>query len=201
MKNTRTFILILSIIFTGIQLAKAQEKGTNEISIGYGVGSSDQFFDNLVDISVFAVTIGNLTYDNKVFRGPLYVNYNYAIKDQLMIGGTVTYSKITRDVFLSKISLGEQINNIFTIGLESNYRYISNRSFQMYSGLGLGYSVNFSKSRSNSGKKDSRRGQTNSNLNFHLTGIGLRFGKKIAGYFEIGLGYKGVYNLGISHQF
>ncbi len=200
MKNTRTFIIILSIIFTGIQLAKAQEKGTNEISIGYGVGSSNQIFDAMFDGTLFALSLGNVTYENKTTLGPFYLNYNHAIIDKLMIGGTIAYEKIKEDVHFSNILSGEQTTNIYSLGIEGHYHYISNRSFRMYSGLGLGYTNARGKYGSNS-DKDSNNIKTDHHINFQLTAIGLRFGKKLGGYTELGMGYKGVFSLGMNYQF
>ena len=73
-----------------------------------------------------------------------------------------------------------------TIAVESDYRYISKDSFQMYSGLGLAYFT---------------ADQYTTNFSFQISALGFRVGKNLAAYAELGFGYKGIVHFGASYQF
>ncbi|MFT7073036.1 MAG: hypothetical protein ACJAX3_002028, partial [Patiriisocius sp.] len=73
-----------------------------------------------------------------------------------------------------------------TFALETDYRYVSKPSFQMYSGVGLAYFTS---------------DEYNTNLSFQVNALGFRVGKKLAAYAELGFGYRGMINVGASLQF
>ncbi|MFT6797792.1 MAG: hypothetical protein ACJART_002946, partial [Maribacter sp.] len=79
----------------------------------------------------------------------------------------------------------DEFSNI-TIAIETDYRYISKPSFQMYSGIGLAYFTT---------------GEYDTNFSFQGTALGFRVGKKLAAYAELGFGYKGIAQIGASYQF
>ena len=69
--------------------------------------------------------------------------------------------------------------------------------FQLYSGAGFGVRLRHG---------TYIEGEETDTLNkalptFHINALGLRFGRNIAFFVEIGAGYKGVLNAGLSAQF
>jgi hypothetical protein len=70
---------------------------------------------------------------------------------------------------------------------------------QLYTMLGLGVTLNTEKGSYNStGDTDT---ETSSNLAFQVTPIGMRIGRKLGGFAELGFGYKGIMNFGLSYRF
>lgn len=69
----------------------------------------------------------------------------------------------------------------------------------MYSGFGLGYTFSNEKLSPNQSDVQSMSSK-NSSFNFQVIGAGVRIGRKIAGFAELGFGYEGIINLGISYQ-
>ncbi|WP_062060404.1 hypothetical protein [Aquimarina longa] len=195
-------IIALGFFFLGIFTSSlnAQDKGTSQISIGYGTATTNQLVSLLSDIIITAGTLGNATFDNNKSIGAINLNYKYAIIDKLMIGGSLVYEKIEDDALIQNKKIGERDNTFYTVGLEADYRYISKDVFQMYSGLGVAYTNSHQKFTSSSPtyKNDT---YTINYFNYQLTAIGIRVGKSIAGFAELGFGYKGILNFGVSYQF
>ncbi|MCK4288204.1 MAG: hypothetical protein KAW86_03280, partial [Bacteroidales bacterium] len=52
-------------------------------------------------------------------------------------------------------------------------------------------------------KPDIGQEQTNNinHFNFQITAVGVRLGKSLGGFMELGFGYKGLLNFGLSYQF
>ena len=107
-----------------------------------------------------------------------------------MLGGFLTYEKITggESTFFSPEETVLIETEYYTLAIESDYRYISKNSFQMYSGLGLGLLIT-------NGEEDF------SPITFNITALGFRVGRTIAAFAELGFGYKGIVNIGASYQF
>lgn len=168
----------LTIIFTSLCLnySQAQTQGTSQISIGYGRLSLYEFV--------------NTIFEDTESSGVFNLGYKYAIKNRFMIGANISYEELKAttnfsNIFGSSDPTIDEFSNI-TIAIETDYRYISKPSFQMYSGIGLAYFTT---------------GEYDTNFSFQGTALGFRIGKKLAAYAELGFGYKGIAQIGASYQF
>lgn len=200
MKKVKTTILIAIALVLSISKINAQEKGTSEISIGYGLATNNQIIDALGEAFTYPVTLGTVKYTDEKSSNAIHIGYKYALIDKLMVGATVTYEKNSKTVNANDAKIGSETANIYTFAIEGNYRYVSKESFQMYSGLGLGY-TNSAQKFDSIDTNASNRNESTGNFNFQVTALGFRFGKKIGFFTELGLGYKGILNAGISYQF
>ena len=166
----------LAFLFTILCLnhTQAQTKGTSQINIGYGVYSHYEFAESF--------------FNDVESSGVLNMGIKYAIQDRFMLGGSLSYESMTGTedfIFLEGEPGSADFTNI-TIAVESDYRYISKDSFQMYSGLGLAYFT---------------ADQYTTNFSFQISALGFRVGKNLAAYAELGFGYKGIVHFGASYQF
>jgi len=207
MNKFRTSILILAMVFMGTQGLKAQEKGTSAFNIGIGAGSSTEIANDVLDGIGSIFTLGNFRYENESYSPVILLGYKYAVIDRLMVGVNLTYQNAKTDRIVSTDAKpvfgdleGEITDNFYTIGIEGVYHYISKPSFQMYSGLGIGYTMNTEKFVSNADSASDRT-DTYGLVPLQFTFAGFRFGKTIAASLELGFGYKGVLNAGLSYQF
>lgn len=91
------------------------------------------------EFSLILVTVGTLTSHNQKYYGASYINYSYAIKDNLILGVEAAYERIKKDLFVEKTKVAEQTDNALSIGAHAKYSYIANPKFRMYSGLAAGY--------------------------------------------------------------
>ena len=177
------FLLIQTAVFS-------QVKGTSDISFGIGVGSSNDVFDMSESIINGADFQGSKS-------SPVYnLTYKYAIKDKWFIYADGSFQNIKEDLVKDGENLGEVKHKYFTVGVGSEYHYIVKEWFQMYSGGSVAITKQKSDGSSNIGDIDANY------FNFQVNAIGLRFGKKaLAGFLELGVGYKGFATVGGSYQF
>ena len=199
MKNIASSIAIILFVMT-MHNAMAQSEGTNEFKVGYGAFSSIQFLDLASDLTITGATAGNLAYDNKKFSNTLYGSYKHALNDNIMLGATFAYERIEDDAKSGKNIIGKRDSKNYTAAVEADYYYMSDTFIRMYSGLGLGYSFNNQKFRSSD--PDYKNQDDNlSHFNFHVNAFGIRVGNALGVFAEVGFGYKGIVNAGLSYQF
>ena len=196
MKNS---ILFVTIIF-GAFFVNAQEKGTSQINVGYGMASTPEIIDAFTGILSYPASLGIISASNLKSTGAMHINYKFAIENKWILGVTTGFSDTTQDISVNNAVIGEQKYRALTFAIESDYRYISNPSFQIYSGLGAGITINKGEFEPNSTKETSIH-DNSSYFNYKVTALGLRVGKKLAGFLELGFGYKGIVSAGISYQF
>ncbi|WP_196888882.1 outer membrane beta-barrel protein [Aureivirga sp. CE67] len=193
--------LIFAFLFLlSIATMNAQEKGTSQINVGYGILSSNWIIDSFSEIITYPASLGTITYDNENTSGTIFINYKYAVQDRWMIGAAFAYESIKKDVNFSGVRAGKQKNQSYTVVIETDYRYISSSLFQMYSGAGIGYTFTNQDFTANSTANTSTS-DNGGNVNFQLTAVGLRLGSDFAFFAEAGFGYKGILNAGLSYQF
>lgn len=194
MKRLFSTLLILSFITTVF----SQEKGTHDLSISVGGITNNDFLNIVSEIVVTGVSAGSESYVNSKSTPSIAITYKNALMDNWFLYGDVVYQSFKKDILLSGVAAGS-LNNIFlTFGLGSEYHYVHGEWFQMYSGLSLAYTNQYSNYTGNSSEiKDGSGG----NFNYQINALGFRVGKSLAGFAELGIGYKGVASIGISYQF
>jgi len=193
-------LLALFIVSTFFY-SHAQEQGTKELTLGYGVASTNAIVDVLANDFILPAFTGGLhETKNQTYSGASYINFSYAIKNDFLIGAEVVYERISKDIYSGNTNDGRQIDNSFTIGANAKYSYISNPKFRMYSGLAGGYNTiqaNFDPEKGSTSK--ATKGNKGA-FGYHLTAFGFRYGKKAAVVAELGFGYKGIINIGFNYQ-
>jgi len=89
-------------------------------------------------------------------------------------------------------------NDILLTGIARvQFNYVNKPFIKMYSGIGIGITVNFGKGKIGSDEYSERKiwpgGQ--------LTLMGMRIGRALGGFFEFGFGSYGIINAGLSYKF
>lgn len=178
----------------------AQEKNTSIINISVGVATTNET-NNLVD-DILTGIFTNQSFKNERVSPSFNVTYKYAVLDNLFLNLNGSLQSIKRDVLESNDVVGNLTNNYMTIGTGADYHYIKKEWFQMYSGISVAYTFQNSDFVPN-GKISTMNSMDKKNkfLNYQFNAIGISFGKRIAGHIEIGFGYKGIINAGLSHTF
>ena len=198
----KLFILSASIILlvaTSNNKLFAQDS-KHDISVSYGVLTNDEFIDFYSDLFIDMFTLGYETTDNTKELGGIFITYKN-IAHKFNWGITAGYDAIlSSDVKDKDTLVGKAYSNRITIAFEAEYRYINKEFFQMYSGLGVGYSFRKDTYKPNLGE-DQEKTYNMDHFNFQLTAAGVRFGKSFGGFMELGFGYKGILNFGLSYQF
>jgi hypothetical protein len=79
-----------------------------------------------------------------------------------------------------------------------NFNYLPENIVQLYSGISLGFAYATAHATSNYTKPYDDGGTT---MAYHVNVLGIRVGNKIGGFLELGLGYNGIINAGMSIKF
>lgn len=191
---------LLAFAFTWIVFQSfGQEKGTNEISAGVGFLTTNDILTLGTTTAFFGViSSGNVTYSEKQLTIPaIGLGYKRALADRWMLGLDAYYQSHQSEVYINNIPDGSLRDAYFTIGVGTDFHYISTSWFQMYSGVGVAYTFNDTQY---TGTSNELSDSQTSFLNFHINALGFRFGKAFALFAELGFGYKGIVHAGVSIQ-
>jgi hypothetical protein len=189
------FSILFALLFSW-QL-NAQEKGTHEIYAGVGLLTTNDVLSLGSDILVTGVSYGHISYANQSSIPALGLGYRLAVADRWTVGLAAYYQADQSDVYVDDVRDGTMGHSYFTFGLGTDYRYISRKWFQMYSGLEVGYTFGgVSYDGSNSDLQEDKYNY----FNFQLEALGFRFGKALSVFAEFGFGYKGIVHAGLSFQ-
>lgn len=211
----RLFIVakITLLLFLSINFSHAKNNDTiinsnkNELYASYGLFSFSSIFIGyrIVDSDFPSDYITNKNnYSKKLTEippvlGTLNFGYKRYIKNKFGILMNITYSQINGS-FQNKISdtlSFKTKDNIVAILPGFEYHYFNRKIVQLYSGIQLGVYVK------NKKLIDNRQTikQKNVGFAFQVDALGVRVGKKIGGFVEIGFGFNGIVKVGISGQF
>lgn len=204
MKKTKIIIGLFALSFM-VNSIQAQESGTGEIAFGYGVVSTNFIGAFVADIgTTIGTQIAGSSYERENHKdfGPIRFSLKLTPHNRFTIGGVILYEHLQSDMNVGGSIIGNQRLTFYTAALEFDYRYVSTETFQMYFTLGAGATVmheRFSPSESHS-ELEYYDEFDEPYPNFHVNLLGFRFGRKAAVFAELGLGYKGIANVGFSFQ-
>jgi opacity protein-like surface antigen len=172
----------------------------SEITISYGNFTSSTFFMEMASLTEIIVTLG-LVQDNINITNPTGVvsfTYLYNFNKLIALGGSLGYEYASGYLTNSKgITTGNIYMNFANLAVECDFTYRVWENVKLYGMVGLAatwLNANYSYSDPSHG-----------NLiissvipNLQVTPFGIRFGKQVGGFMEIGFGYKGWVNAGLS---
>jgi hypothetical protein len=189
-------ILLFILIFSSFGFSQNRR---HDISLSYGIATSDQIKDILKEVLSVVLTFGTARKENVSYPGAFFITYRYSTNSRLGIGLTAGLDSSKGDLIFLDKNVGSFRENHFTFAAEVDYRWIMKRGFQLYSGLGAGVTVE--RITHDVDSYDEPHRFTNLSFAPQVTLVGLRFGRKIGVFAEIGGGYKGLVNIGVNGQF
>jgi hypothetical protein len=199
------FVLFIILSFTVSSYSQNSPKDLNEFRLTYGAVSNEQVAILLLT-TIAGTTIGGIYNENVkdidgTFIGPIMLQYQKSFKDsRFTIGGLFGYSKASTDVVYESKPLNTFKFDItyFILMAQGEYKFVDNKSFQLYSGLGLGADIVSPSGEDTKGNS----APTTFMPAFQVTPLGLKFGsEKFGGNLEIGYGSKGLVNGGVYARF
>jgi len=191
MKNTFFICLLLSLPVLG----KAQK---HELSLTYSPLSL---------YSIEKIVDGPYpSQDNYKVVGGINLDYYQYLNPWLKIGANVMYDKASvegsrsRNYWMSSAidpaSRYKSTKHMFVIASQIDFEYLQHTKFKMSSGLSLGYANERLTNEGNTNNKFDVDGVT-----FHINLVSFRWGKKHGLTGNLGLGYKGLVNMGYFVRF
>ncbi len=182
-------IILVLLLFLLTTTLYSQEKGTMDFSVSAGVISSNF----LIDFYAQLLTLGLIRTKGDVMTPAINTTFKYAVMDNWFVNADFTYEYAKKKLLGSNDEvLDIQTHNYFTLGIGTEYHYFNTEITRIYAGTAIAYTLDNYKTNSQSANVP--------HFNFQLTPLGIRVGKKLAGFFELGFGYKGILILGISYQ-
>ena len=170
----------------------------NEIYGAYGAASAQEiasFFDNML---AFPISFFLLSAESHSPVGPVMIGYRHYLNKNISIGimGSYTAYKTDYRYTLKDSVIGTTDDKFYTVMARGDINYVNDNYFQMYSGLSVGL-TNFK-----TNYADSTSGSISTNhLAYQVNLVGVRVGKNFGAFLELGFGYNGIFNGGISYKF
>lgn len=199
MSVTRVFkpVIILALAAVFFPAAGFGQTRRHDISLQFGVLSGDQVIDIFGDPALLVIPLGTYNKEDMKFSGVPFLTYHYSANDRFGFGGAVGTYGSSGSLGVGDAVVGPFKERSTIVAAELDYHWIMRPGFQFYSGFGFGVRV--------------RRGTytdgaetdtvTKALPAFHLNAVGLRVGRKVAFFAELGLGYKGMLAIGLNGQF
>ena len=214
--------VILCLVFIGMIFhISAQELENAQVSVpkhevyaGLGLLNDNQVAAMIGDVIGTIFTLGYLVKPNEYKALTPFVGYRYNFAKRFSLGGMFAYDsnsvKVAKDMdYNGKLDKDELLNkqivnrHYLTFAVEPKFNYVAKPAFQLYGYLGLGITIiNFGSVNKFANEKEQPEMKKRlTHLNAHFTPVGARFGKEFGGFVELGYGYKGIFNAGISYLF
>ena len=172
--------------------AFGQRKGTHDLGSFVGYNSSNEY------LNAAEVLNSNGTYQNTKASLTYGLSYKIASAKNWFFYADGAYQGITEDVLENNVQVGDVSHTYLTFGFGTEFHYIHSDWFQMYSGGSVAYTQHSAKYTTSSTNFDNI---DKGFFNWQINALGFRFGNKIAATLELGAGYKGYANFGVSIQF
>lgn len=196
-------LIALALIFSGVVPTFGQEKElkmkngkrdqsnlANDIYVSYGTGTVFYFIRN------DGLTAHSLS-------GTFLLGFSRSITRVIAVGFQLSYTKIARsgqdyDYYPTYNTNSEMTDNLWQGIANVRFRYLNTPTFCMYSGVGMGVTMDYwhktyDSSASDTGQKLLPAGQ--------LTLLGFRVGRAFSFFGEFGIGTNSIINAGISYKF
>lgn len=173
------------------------EFARHEISVGFGLWSSNDLINVYSDLTGTALSGGTYSVSNEKMSGNYALSYRYALRKRLWLGASVVYSQLQTDVNSVGEKIGTSENNYFTLAPEIAFRYVNTKIFKIYGFIGAGLTLN-SQTTTTDGEPST---ENTPYFNFQLSPVCVQLGNHVGMYLEAGFGYKGILCLGLFAKF
>jgi hypothetical protein len=215
-KSTPLLTLTLSLLSYTFSFAQTDDIDSHtEIYFGYGVVSSHQL-NELGGVANFTEINTPFTDNPSISTraiGSIYGGFLYHISNKINFGFNAAFGNYSTlwaykdQVGVSSGNTVEFLNNYITLAARFNYNWLVEDKYRFYSGFGAGTSIILSEYTFKSfdetelENKTFIRSTNSFQPDIQLTLIGIRAGKNLAGFAELGFGYQGIFNVGVSYRF
>lgn len=191
-------LINLLFLFFMMELSvSAQVDKRHELVVGLGVITSNDVIDMSSDFFESIFTLGGVTYDNIYTFPALNLGYKYPLTDEWFSLFEVSYQNIEKDMYQHYEYVSNVKGYFLSVGAGVSYLYVSNDWLQIYSGLSIAYTFIWDVLSNEEMRSENDKRYL---MNLQFNAIGIRAGKRLGVFFELGMGYKGIANLGASYQ-
>lgn len=176
MQRKITIVFLVLFMFLMVPCTFAQ-KGRSEVSFSYGT------------LSIYSL-VNKPPYNASSGVGLL--SYKYYLNNKTTLGLGLGYENVSN------------WGSFFTVAPEFSYAYMDLRDsrirVKIYGSGSLGLTV-FKDYYQSAGTFTPVADESGARLTAHASPFGIRVGRKLAAFMEIGIGYKGTFNFGLAYRF
>ena len=200
----KMMLMIVAAMMATMNVNAQNSELKDEIGVSYGMGVSliGDGLGNAIGRGLVESLSGR-EWDNSKQFGSLAIEYFHHLSSdpKLAVGAIACFSQYGEDVVLKsdKTKEGERTRNYYTVMPAIKYNWINKDHFALYSKLGIGATL-LSES-----AKDTKKGTSESDsklfLAYQVSFIGVEFGGKLRGFFEVGVGEQGIVLAGLRYKF
>ena len=185
-------LLLIALLLNCATFVRAQKI---EIYGSYGLASAQEIIDGLSDMGTSLFSGGTASSNTSHRYGPIAVGLNHYFTPRLSVG--ILYSNTSSRSVVSGGNSSDFYKNTYNVIMaRTDYRYI-NKSVQLYSGISLGSSFATTKPENGTNTKTA----STTDFAYQINALGIRVGRKIGVFTELGFGYNGIINAGVSAKF
>lgn len=191
--KTATFAIALLLLLSGSPVHG--QKAGNEISIGVGGATFPDIAETAEDVGSIIGTIGLLRHTSKRTTPAVFASYGRFVDEHLKLGVSAGYQKFKNEYFIADAPWFSTEVSYFNFMFRGDYVYFDREWVDLYSGAGLGMAVVTEE------KVEQKDTDTEYWFSFHVNALGARFGKRVAGFAELGFGFNGIVSAGLTAAF
>src|SRR5690606_2082209 len=172
---------LICLIFLGLYTA-ANAQSKSHIYGGYGTGTAVELYGDIADAFFSELT------DDPTDSGSsrvFFAGYRTHVSERFEVSGLVKFENY-RSESENRTTHETSKEHIPILGImaEGKYNYLMKNKWRLYSagmaGVGIGTS-----------------GEGNVGFAFHVDAIGFSYGNKVSPFLNLGLGFKGLVNVGV----
>jgi hypothetical protein len=193
---------LLAFVFAGMLAltfltANAQEQplGKHEISAGYGFISAAEIADEFPNILEKIIGIDSIQSASGPNYGTLSIEYQRSLGKVLSLGFTFSANPIQSNLTFKKGTTAIAYALAITLMPKLKATYVQHGIFSAYSTVAIGLAYVAKETDYANGTIEK---STKWRLGYQIGLIGVRVGRNVAGFVELGYGYEGVVRLGLS---
>ena len=191
----KTVICLSLFLFSSNIRSLGQKISSHEIQIGYGPFAREHVLLDAIDN--FGRSIIREPNKQIIFSKTYSVTYRYQANKRMAVSINAGFaSGASRKKYLFE-SINNYTHNSYMVTFEAKFNYLIKPNLRLYYFGGAGGFLMREKNLS----RTSDPYKTYAYHTFQVSPIGVRLGKKIGIFAEIGYGYKGIINMGISAKF
>lgn len=197
-------IIVCTILFTlSTVVVKAQEAGKHEINVSYGDGAPTTLVDGFSNAFTNALVSGisGLKTNNTTESfGSIGLGYRNQITERIRVGGDIAFQQVQSKITDEKNKLLSKRTDRYLMVLPTiSFSYIKTDWLDFYGSAAAGVLLNNSEQQSEDGKAPHK--SNNVDFAFQVNPAGIRVGKKIGVFAEVGFGHRGIVVAGINYKF
>lgn len=176
------------------------QKGTIEINGSYGFISAPRVANYASNILGSVGTLGNYDVCDHENSGPVSVHPKYYISDKIKLGLNITFEQEKEKTMDNGLNTGKIKSNYYSFMPSVTYNYWQQDNCQVYGCVSLGVGTENSTFSPVNKELYSEKTEHSVKFAYQVSLFGIRYGKKVGVFMELGYGYNGIFQAGISYN-